>query len=53
MATVTSPGPLSTKPLARLRETAEETSLSRSVGVLGLVLYAAYGYRHSHLRREA
>jgi len=35
MATVTSPGPLSTKPLARHRET------------------AAYGYRHSRLRREA
>jgi APA family basic amino acid/polyamine antiporter len=39
MASVTSPGPLSTKPLARLRETTEETHLNRSVGALDLTAF--------------
>jgi APA family basic amino acid/polyamine antiporter len=39
MASVTSPGPLSTKPLARLRETTEETHLHRSVGALDLTAF--------------
>jgi len=39
MASVTSTGPLSTKPLERLRETAEGTSLNRSVGALDLTAF--------------
>jgi APA family basic amino acid/polyamine antiporter len=39
MASVTSPGPLSTKPLEQLRETAEETNLRRSVGALDLTAF--------------
>ena len=39
MASATSPGPLSTKPLERLRETAEGTSLNRSVGALDLTAF--------------
>jgi APA family basic amino acid/polyamine antiporter len=39
MASVKSPGPLSTKPLEQLRETAEETNLNRSVGALDLTAF--------------
>ena len=39
MASATRRGPLSTKPLERLRETAEGTSLNRSVGALDLTAF--------------
>ena len=39
MASATSPGPLSTKPVERLRETAEGSSLNRSVGALDLTAF--------------
>jgi basic amino acid/polyamine antiporter, APA family len=39
MASATRPGPLSTKPVERLRETAEGSSLNRSVGALDLTAF--------------
>ena len=39
MASATSPGPLSTKPVERLRETAEGSTLNRSVGALDLTAF--------------
>jgi basic amino acid/polyamine antiporter, APA family len=39
MSTVARPGPFSTKPLERLRETAEDTTLNRTVGALDLTAF--------------